>query len=62
MKNTSKKSYLEKNWTEIKRLMNVLKHEPYIDDQIEIEEIWDICEEMISDGRLADETWRSENA
>ena len=58
MKNVPKKSYLEDNWAEIKRLMNVLRHEPYIDDQIEIEEIWNICEEMISGGRLADEPWK----
>ncbi len=57
-KKAPRKSYLEENWAEIKRLMNVLKHEPYIDDQIEIEEIWNICEEMISGGRLADEPWK----
>ena len=47
-----KKSYLEEQWTEIKRLMEKLKYEPYIDDQYEIEEIWDICEEMIKSGKL----------
>ena len=32
-----KKSYLEEQWAEIKRLIEVLKYEPYIEDQTEIE-------------------------
>ena len=52
-----KKSYLEEQCAEIKRLMEKLKYEPYIDDQYEIEEIWDICEEMIKSGKLKKETW-----
>ena len=35
------KTYLEKQWAEIKRLIEDLKYEPYIDDQIQIEAIWD---------------------
>lgn len=53
-----KKSYLEEQWAEIKRLIETLKYEPYIDDQLEIEEIWDICEEMIKSGRLKKEPWQ----
>ena len=53
-----KKSYLEENWAEIKRLIETLKYEPYIDDQLEIEEIWDICEEMIKSGKLEREPWQ----
>ena len=52
-----KKSYLEGQWAEIKRLIEKLKYEPYIDDQFEIEEIWDICEEMIKSGKLKKESW-----
>ena len=52
-----KKSYLEKQWTEIKRLIEVLKYEPYIDDQFEIEEIWIMCEKMIKSGKLKKEPW-----
>ena len=52
-----KKSYLEEQWAEIKRLIEKLKYEPYIDDQFEIEEIWDICEEMIKSGKLKKEPW-----
>ena len=51
------KTYLEEQWAEIKRLMEKLKYEPYIDDQFEIEEIWNICEDMIKSGRLKDEPW-----
>lgn len=51
------KSYLEEQWAEIKRLIEKLKYEPYIDDQIEIEVIWDICEKMIKSGKLKAESW-----
>jgi len=54
-----KKSYLEDQWAEIKRLIETLKYEPYIDDQFEIEEIWNICEEMIKSGKLQKESWES---
>lgn len=53
------KSYLESQWDEIKRLIECLKYEPYIDDQMEIEEIWIICEEMIKSGKLKNETWET---
>lgn len=56
-KSAPKKSYLEEQWIEIKRLIEVLKYEPYIDDQIEIEEIWNICDEMIKSGKLKKECW-----
>ena len=38
-----KKTYQEEQWAEIKRLIENLKYEPYIDDQFQIEEIWNIC-------------------
>lgn len=52
-----KKSYLEEQWAEIMRLIENLKYEPYIDDQIEIEEIWNICEELIKSGKIKKESW-----
>ena len=52
------KSYLEEQWAEIKRLIEKLKYEPYIDDQFEIGEIWNICEEMIRSGKLKKEPWQ----
>lgn len=57
IKAAPKKSYLEEQWAEIKRLIETLKYEPYIDDQIETEEIWDICEKMIKSGKLKNEPW-----
>lgn len=52
-------TYLEENWQEIRRLMKKLDYEPYIDDQYEIEEIWDICEELIKSGRIGESSWES---
>ena len=52
-----KKSYLEEQWTEIMRLIEVLKYEPYIDDQFEIELIWNMCEDLIRSGKLKKEPW-----
>ena len=53
------KSYLEEQWAEIKRLIETLKYEPYIDDQLEIDEIWEIVEDMIKSGRLKKESWQT---
>ena len=50
-------TYLEERWMEIKRLMKSLDYEPYIDDQVEIEEIWDICEDLIKSGKIQDTSW-----
>ena len=53
----TKMTYLEERWMEIKRLMKSLDYEPYIDDQVEIEEIWDICEDLIKSGKIQDTSW-----
>ena len=45
-------SLLEENWIEIENLMYELSREPYIDDQLEIDEIWNLCEDMIKSGEL----------
>ena len=57
IKSAPKKTYLEEQWAEIMRLIETLKYEPYIDDQIEISDIWVICEDMIKSGRLKNEPW-----
>ena len=54
-----KGSYLEEQWTEIERLIENLRYEPYIDDQVEIDEIWDICDKMIKSGELKNESWKT---
>ncbi len=57
IKSAPQKTYLEEQWAEIMRLIETLKYEPYIDDQIEISDIWEICEDMIKSGRLRSEPW-----
>lgn len=52
------KSYLEEQWDEIERQIETLKYEPYIDDQLEIDEIWNICEKIIKSGKLKKEPWQ----
>lgn len=55
--NAPEGSYLEQKWKEIEDLMYDLSLEPYIDDQIQISDIWDICEELIKGGHLREEDW-----
>lgn len=40
-------SYLEEQWREIQQLYLQLSYEPYIDDQLEIDEVWEILEELV---------------
>ena len=56
-KNSPPKSNLEEQWVEVKRQMKSLDLEPYIDDQVEIDCIYDICEELIKSGSLEKENW-----
>ena len=53
------KSFLESQWAEIENLLYDLSREPYIDDQWEIEEIWNICEALIKSGKLKEESWET---
>ena len=55
-RNAPPKSYLEEQWDEIIRLIECLSYEPYIDDQLEIEEVWDIVENVIKSKKLKNET------
>ena len=50
-------TYLEKQWQEIRRLLKELEYEPYIDDQAQIEEITDICGEVIGSGQIGEASW-----
>ena len=54
-----KKSYLEEAWASIQREIASLARYPYVDDQLEIDEIWNICEEIIKSGKIADEPWEN---
>ena len=55
-------SYLEQKWKDIEDLLYDLSREPYIDDQLEIDVIWNICEELIKGGHLRKEEWNPRSA
>lgn len=52
-----KESLLRGAWTQIKELISELMDEPYIDDQVEIDEIWEIAEALIKRGGFEKEPW-----
>jgi len=52
-----KVSILAASWEQIKELFGVLRYEPYIDDQWEIEEVWKICEALIKMDNFGQEDW-----
>lgn len=54
-----KKSYLQEAWADIQREIASLARYPYVDDQLEIDEIWNICEEIIKSGKIVDEPWKN---
>ena len=45
------KYYLETQWERIKGNLYLLSFEPYIDDQTELLDVWDICEFLAKDPR-----------
>lgn len=51
-------SFLRGSWKQIKELLKWLSYEKYIDDQFEIEEIWEISEALIKRGRFGEEPWK----
>lgn len=52
------KTGLQQAWEDIYELIHDLDLEPYIDDQIEINEIWNICEGIIKNRvELSSEPW-----
>lgn len=51
-------SVLQASWKQIAGLINILSYEPYIDDQLEIDEIWNICQALIKRNRFDEEEWK----
>lgn len=45
------------SWKQIGELLDALKYERYIDDQWEIEEIWNICNALLKTNKLEQEDW-----
>ena len=52
-----KKSFLKGTWEQIMKLITDLSYEPYIDDQIQIEEILKIIEALLKRGEFDKEPW-----
>lgn len=52
-----KESFLRGTWSQISDLISDLTDEPYIDDQYQIEEIWNIVEALIKRGGFEKEPW-----
>jgi len=50
-------SMLASSWKQIGDLLEQLSYEPYIDDQVEIEEVWDICAALIKNDEFEKEDW-----
>ena len=50
-------SNLEEQWEDIEDLLRELGNEPYIDDQVELDEIWSICADLVENGDLESEDW-----
>lgn len=48
---------LTSSWECIQENIRWLSYEPYIDDQVELEEIEEICQLLIEKGNLGDEDW-----
>ncbi|MCD7883834.1 MAG: hypothetical protein LUI87_09065 [Lachnospiraceae bacterium] len=51
------KRLLSGAWAQIGELLASLRYEPYIDDQWEISEIWDICEKLIKEHKCQAAPW-----
>lgn len=52
-----KESFLRGTWSQISELIMDLEDEPYIDDQVQIEEIWNIVEALLKRGGFEKEPW-----
>ena len=50
-------SFLRGTWSQISELILELENEPYIDDQVQIGEIWDIVEALLKRGGFDKEPW-----
>lgn len=49
---------LQASWNQIRELFQILSYERYIDDQLEIDEVWNICEVLVKRDRFAEEDWK----
>lgn len=53
-----KESFLRGTWSQISDLISDLMDEPYIDDQVQIEEIWNIVDALLKRGGFEKEPWK----
>lgn len=51
-------SVLAASWKQIKELFRTLSYERYIDDQLEIDEVWNISQALIKRDRFKEEDWK----
>jgi len=57
LKTDNQISILNSSWKQIQELIQWLSYERYIDDQVEIEEIWKICEALVRYLKENQESW-----
>lgn len=50
-------TFLQNAWQDIQRNIAYLSYEPYIDDQVQIEMIWETCDEIVNSKILSKESW-----
>ncbi len=48
---------LTRAWSDIQGLLTELRYEPYIDDQWQISEIWEICEKLVKEHKCQYAPW-----
>lgn len=56
-KNFNEVSVLGASWKQISELFRTLSYERYIDDQLEIDEVWNICQALVKRGKFEEEDW-----
>lgn len=56
-KKKPEESFLRETWAQISELILDLEDEPYIDDQVQIDEIWNIVEELLKHAGFEKEPW-----
>lgn len=55
---SQKESVLEASWQQIQELLQILSYQRYIDDQLEISQVWDICAALIKRDKFEEEDWK----
>lgn len=61
-KKLPEKTPLEKAWEQIRLDVFALSCEPYIDDQMELQDVYEICDQLAKSGQLKDEEWQVRKA